>query len=274
MGKRISYFFKKANLVIVHNNDTYTINSIKKLKLKNIYWTNNYKETEFNINYVESNFSFNEEINQILKKIINNFIIYMPCWIVFSEQKTKKNYFHSKGNDIAFQSLIKFVNKYPNTRIILRNKGDDYLNSKKILSSISNKVFYVNTLDKKNLINLMNLSDVILDQFFLGAFGGTAIEAASIGRPLLSFFPNIDLYKDDPYPFLQSTNSEELFKNLEKLYLNKKFRTQYSNDCKNWVIRNHSSDEIKKLGLIFNDIINNKNLSLPKNNGNFYDIIY
>ncbi len=272
-GKNIKRFFKNANVVIFHNNDQPTLNSIKHLRLKNTYWHNMYKQTEFNSSLIDKNYIKNSPYLLKIQNFINgSFSIFMPSHIVFSDEKKIDNYFCTKGNDLVYEAIIRFINRYPKTIFVLRGVGIDTDIAKKILQPIKNNIMYVDTLNKKDFINLMSMFDVIIDNIKIGSFGGISLEAASIGKPLLIDPPNINFYKEDKYPFLENKTSEDIYNNLVKLYENLDFRKNYAELCQKWVLRNHSSNEYLKLTKIIDRLIlENKFLKEAPNNGGYFD---
>lgn len=273
-GLLIRGFFKKADLVVFHNNDIQTLKSIKLLGLKNIYWTNNYKQTEFNKNYIDDNYISNSIFLSNIKNFIGeSFCIFMPSSIDFRKAKKRKNYYNSKGNDLAYEAIIKFVKKFPETKIILRDSGLDATFAKKILKPIKNNIIFIKTLSKKDLINLIYISDVIIDNLKLGAFGGIAIETASISKPLLTLPPNNNFYKYDKHPFLVNKSANDIYKNLLNLYDDKNYRLTYGKLCQKWILRNHSKEEYIKLAKIFDNLILNKSFKIIKNNGGYFEDI-
>lgn len=255
-GELVKKFFKKADKVIIHNYDRFTENAVKELNLKNVYWHNVYVQTEDNYKYLDNkDYKFSSEYMKAIEFIGSSFSIYMPSNIDFIKVRKDDKHFCSKGNDIAYEVFLKFVKKYPDTKIVLRDSGPDKELAKKILDPINQNVLFVGSLNKKELLNLINRVDIIFDQFYLDAFGGIAIETASLNKPLLTLPPSNKFYKNDPHPFLFNSNSEQLFKNLEKLYLDIEYRNQYSKKCKEWVIRNHSKKEMRKLENIIKEIL-------------------
>jgi len=255
-GEIIKKFFLKSNKVIVSNYDRFTQNSIKELNLNNVYFHNFYVQTEDNYKYLDNdNYHFSDNYIKAQEFIKGSFSIYMPSNIDFTEIQNNNKHFCSKGNDIAFEVFLKFINNYPDTKILLRNGGPDLELSKSLLSKIQKSVFFVDILNKKELLNLINKADVIFDQFYLDAFGGIGIEAASLEKPLLTLPPSNHFYKDDPHPFLFNFNSIDLYNNLENLYFDNEYRKKYSKECKDWVFRNHSKKEIFKLEKIIRDTI-------------------
>ena len=271
-GEIVSKFFKKADIVVFHNNDENTLNSIKHLDLQQLYWHNMYKQTEFNESLIDTSYINNSELcKSVLDFIDGSFAIFMPSFIDYKSEQTQDKYFCSKGNDLAYDALIRFVEKHPSTKIVLRGVGIDTEHAKETLNIIKDNVMYVQSLSKKDFINLMSIFDIILDSFKQGAFGGVALEAASIGMPLLTNPPRLDYYPDDKYPFLQNRNSSEIYENLVLLHDDIGFRMKYANLCKDWVIRNHSSNEYVKLGkVIDNYILEGRFEDEKPNNGGFF----
>jgi glycosyltransferase involved in cell wall biosynthesis len=271
-GRIITKFFKKADVLVFHNNDEHTLNSIRYLKLKNVFWQNMYKQTEFNSNLIDLQYQKKVTLYKSIDDFLNkSFSIFMPSFIEFKEKKIRDKYFCSKGNDIAYDALIKFVETHPSVKIVLRGEGVDSSYAKEYLKVIEKNIMFIQTLDRRDFINVLSMFDVVLDQFEVGAFGGIAIEAASIGKPLLTLPPNIEYYKLDKYPFLQNKDSLEICQNLELFLNDRAYMNQYAKLCQEWVLRNNSSKEFTKLGAMIDHYLKNGEIkNYPQNNGSFF----
>lgn len=232
-----------------------------------------YKQTEINSKYINQDYINNSEyLTKFQNFIRGSFSIFMPSHIVFTEEKKNKKYFCTKGNDLAYEAIIRFIRKYPNTKFVLRDEGVDRDLAKKILEPIKNHIMYTHTLNKIDHINLMSMFDVIIDNIKLNTFGGISLEASSIGKPVLIDPPNINFYKKDKYPFLQNKTSNQIYSNLERLYKDINFRKNYAEKCKNWVHRNHSKNEFFKLGEFLENVIKKNRISFKEpNNGGYFN---
>lgn len=95
-----------------------------------------------------------------------------------------------KGNDIMLRAFARVVAQLPKSLLLATTWGADVGRSKVLANElgIGGRVRWLPPLPKRELIDAYRGSDVVLDQFVLGTFGGIAPEAMACARPVVMAF--------------------------------------------------------------------------------------
>ena len=148
----------------------------------------------------------------LIDRIQNKFTFFVPS----------RQDFYWKGSDKILVAFSKLVQQQNDVFLILSGWGNDLQKSKEMVSQL-NLVDYTHFLpyimSKKRLINFYGLVDVVIDQFNLGAYGTSTIEAMACGKPVIM---NCDMNRYAPYfkelpPILTATSTEEIYSQMVKL---------------------------------------------------------
>lgn len=148
----------------------------------------------------------------LIDRIRNNFTFFVPS----------RQDFYWKGSDKILVAFSKLVQQQNDVFLILSGWGNDLQKSKEMVSQL-NLVDYTHFLpyimSKKRLINFYGLVDVVIDQFNLGAYGTSTMEAMACGKPVIM---NCDMNRYAPYfkelpPILTATSTEEIYSQMLKL---------------------------------------------------------
>ncbi len=94
--------------------------------------------------------------------------------------------FQVKKNNIVLEAFKIYKRKGGKGSLILIEHGRDLAKSKKILRGVRD-VLFLPPLNKENLFYFYKLSDLVIDQFSLGAFGLISLEAMYNSKPLLTY---------------------------------------------------------------------------------------
>ena len=98
---------------------------------------------------------------------------------------------------------------------------------------------------KLKLIDYYRSSDVVLDQMVYGYYGATALEAASVGKPIimkLRLEQYNALQNEDVFPVLNVENQQEMNHAILELSLNNEKCEQLGQLCREWVVRVHGEE--------------------------------
>ena len=92
-----------------------------------------------------------------------------------------------KGSHIALEGFRLFSEKYPNARLLLIGWGNDIDRHIRRIEDLglAGKVLWLPPVGKRRLIRYLRSAHVLLDQFVLGYYGMTALEALAVGVPVL-----------------------------------------------------------------------------------------
>ncbi len=130
-------------------------------------------------------------------------------------------------------------------------KGTDFLI--KAVSKIRKEGYnvelkLVKKIENNELKELYKKADVIVDQFLAGWYGGTAVEAMALEKPVIcylnkSLFPFVSWAENIP---IINANSKEIEKNLKWLINNPEEREKISKKSREYVEKYHNPVEIAK----------------------------
>ncbi|CDI06469.1 glycosyltransferase [Candidatus Nitrosotenuis uzonensis] len=152
--------------------------------------------------------------------------------------------FRLKGNDKLIKGYAEFVKNYPESNLIIVDRGIDSHKIHEMVKnlSIEDKVEFIDgPLNASQLLKYYNQSDVIADQFVLGALGSIGWETFSCKKPLLAFANEKqyrDVYGESP-PVVNAFSSKDICISLTKL-TNNEFRKEIGNKGYEWLTKYHS----------------------------------
>jgi glycosyltransferase involved in cell wall biosynthesis len=144
-----------------------------------------------------------------------------------------------KGLQIALEGFARFSRGNPEARLIALGWGAD-LETQRQLSErfgIADKVLVLPTVGKKRLISYLRSADCLLDQFVLGYFGMTALEAMACGVPVIMKLQDaqFDAFSDAGVPpILNSGSVESVAAALTALASDSVFRETASRRSREW----------------------------------------
>jgi glycosyltransferase involved in cell wall biosynthesis len=150
-----------------------------------------------------------------------------------------------KGTDKHIRALP-ILNQVVSGKIVLvmANWGADLQKSKDLAKSmgVDHQIIWVAPMSRLKMIELIQASDVILEQTILPCFGSTAPQALACGVPtLMSYKPDVAAWIfDEPAPLIQAENEVEIADGV-KLALDKDWLAEFKVKARLWVDRYHSS---------------------------------
>lgn len=240
LGLRTLLSYKYADGVIITNADN--IQAAKKLELEN------YMFIPHPINESPLKLLDSMDYDNLYEKYNTDFIAFHP-----SRQHWEKDIRHpdwEKGNDVFIEGFAKFVKeRNPKAKSIFIEWGQKVCESKELIKQlgIEENVIWIKPLHNYAMIRVILSSDVVADQFYLGAFGSTTPKALMCGKPAMLYL-NESLHEwcfDEMPPVLNTVSSEDVFGELTKIYTDKNFAKKLSFDSKNWYMKYHSNELIK-----------------------------
>lgn len=175
--------------------------------------------------------------------------------------------FRLKGNEKLIEGFSQFVTKNKNAELIIVDRGIDSKNVHNLVKKykIQNFVKFIKgPLNSEELLKYYNSSDVIADQFELGALGSIGWEAFSCKKPLLAYVNQTqyeNVYGESP-PIANASNAFEVKNMLEKL-TEKEFCKTLGENGYNWIIKHHSPQIFtKKIIKIYEFILDGKSIEV------------
>ncbi|MGB3368594.1 MAG: hypothetical protein WBA54_13955 [Acidaminobacteraceae bacterium] len=241
--------FKAQKVFLLNTNQ---IKFAEKLKLKNFVYL------PFSIDTSKYFCSINKQSSKL--RILHSCRL---DWIDETRTSIKKN-------DIFFKGFAKFYNeneKYvdENIELIVFKFGtEENINATIQLNKdlgIDNVIKYIEVCDKDLLIEEYSKSDVVIDQFSLGAFGLNFLEAMSCENILITYLDTDDIKKcyDKSPPIFNSKTSDEVCNSIRSIveFSNEEVE-KMKKESRQWIIENHDDNEVVKIIKI---MIEEENLS-------------
>lgn len=152
-----------------------------------------------------------------------------------------------KKNDRFFYALAEFIKEDTNIHAFVLDRGSDRDVAKEIVNNlgIASYVQFLPPMTELERIHYLNMADVILDQFNLGSFGLGALEALSVGKPLITHLRMDCIAKcyDVAPPILYAQTAKEIFLRLLEAR-NLESRQELSRQARQWLIRYHSRQTV------------------------------
>ncbi len=150
-------------------------------------------------------------------------------------------------------------------------KGSHYL--EKAVQELREEGLKISLLRKSQvsndkILNLFDECDLVADQFIAGAYGYTALEGLSRGKPVLCFLRDESMMVEPARAPVVNCHPDNLKENLRWLYLNRQKVGQLSQYCRPYIEKYHSIDAVAaRLGRMylatgqFSDAINERILN-------------
>jgi len=216
-----------------------SVRNVIKLKLKNsvIYRAFPY------INTGLKNILLNKRINS--KKIK----IFHPSHLDWMESDYFEGRNTIKGNDKFLVAIKQLANNgYKNFEVTLLNRGPDKEIAFKFIkdNKLDNYFIIKEHLSRDELFKEMSNSHLLINSFGSGAIGGIAMEALSMGLPVMSHIGDIGkvFYYGNECPIINCFTTEEIYNQLEKILINPSILENISKKSYNWFSMNIDSKYI------------------------------
>jgi glycosyltransferase involved in cell wall biosynthesis len=144
--------------------------------------------------------------------------------------------------------LLKLLRETPNLRIVFLGWGADADRYREEVSraGLGSQVMVLPPVGKSRLIDYYRSADIVLDQFVYGYYGSSALEAASVGKPVIMFIRRDQydaLYRGDSAPVEDATSPEEVVTRLRTLAHDEDLRRSSGARMREWAVRNHGEDK-------------------------------
>jgi len=211
---------------------------IKKLRLKNtIPWRQ----------IVDIDFWKNPIIKKKEDTVLNIFHSTNLIWIPrFEGQRLK-------SNDVVFKGFRKFLDEGGKGKLFFRNRGQNIKETKELIKDLQLQSFVEELSDSPNREEqktVMGKMDIVVDQFGVGNFGLIVLEAMSMGKPVIVYFPDeaAKLSYPEPEkipPVLNASSPDEVAKHLLMMLDVKKLYEQ-SMKSREWVNEYHKPKILAK----------------------------
>ena len=163
-------------------------------------------------------------------------------FFVFSSARADDYY---KASQVGLRGFAEFARKVPGARLVFAAWGTDIDRLRSIASQlgIAERLTFVPLSGKRRLIDYLRSADCLLDQFRVGYFGATGLEAAACGLPVVIRLEHAQydaLCEVSAPPFLNAATSAEVVDALELLARDPDRRHEIAAEHRAWFLNNQS----------------------------------
>lgn len=154
-----------------------------------------------------------------------------------------------KGHNDEFYKMLRIlVRERPSLRFVFLAWGHNADEWRKRIQSegLQKQLILLSPVGKKRLIDYYRSCDIVLDQFVYGYYGATALEAASVGKPVImkiraeQYAP---LYAGDVASVMNVSTPDEIARAIIALADDGRLRAEHGEAMRNWVVRNHGEEK-------------------------------
>ncbi|MFH1021894.1 MAG: glycosyltransferase [Planctomycetota bacterium] len=194
------------------------------------------------------------------RELNSDFLVFHPARQHWDSQRHPD---WEKGNDIFIKGFAKFV-KEVNCRAvaIFVEWGNTVEKSKGLIRElgITENIVWIQPLNAMGMAKYILSTDLLADQFFLGAFGSTLPRALACGKPAMLRL-KVDVHEwcfAEMPPVVNVSNPEEVFSGLVTVFKNKEWVKNTVARGLAWYRRYHSNQVIlERLSKIYESILSN-----------------
>ncbi|MEW6096966.1 MAG: glycosyltransferase [bacterium] len=160
--------------------------------------------------------------------------------------------FYWKGSDKPLRAYARLVQKNKDVYMILTGWGNDIGKSKEMAVQLGIEDylhFLPYALSKGRLLKFYNVADVVIDQFNLGSYGTSTLEAMSCQKPVIMYY-DIEKYKpyfEEPAPILSARTEEEIFQQMVKIVGKREICEEIGEKSREWILNYHGKNNIEKI---------------------------
>jgi len=151
----------------------------------------------------------------------------------------------TKGSQIVIDGFRRFAPRYPGARLVVVNWGRDRARLLEHMrdAGLAERVLVLPLSGKRRLVDCYRSADCVLDQFVLGQYGATALEAMACARPVvmrLELAQYEALCDTGAPPVLEADGAEGVAAHLATLHADAAARRVRGDAARAWFLANHS----------------------------------
>ncbi len=151
-----------------------------------------------------------------------------------------------KGSDIALEGFAAFSRNHPAARLVLTSWGNNEAQSRTRLAElgIAEKVIVEPLCGKARLAKMLRGADAFIEQFVLGYYGASGLEALASGLPVIMRLERAQydaLVPAGAPPVLDAQDAAEVAAHLSQLYADPARRADIAGASRDWFMRTHAS---------------------------------
>ncbi|MGE0767631.1 MAG: glycosyltransferase, partial [Hyphomicrobiaceae bacterium] len=150
-----------------------------------------------------------------------------------------------KGAQVALEGFARFASKAPTARLVMLGWGSDENAAKQRLQElgVADKVLILPIVGKARLARYLRAADCLIEQFVLGYFGASALEAMASGLPVIMRLERAqyDALSHAGAPqVLDAASADAVAHHLARLYGDASFRHAAGEALRSWFMAAHA----------------------------------
>lgn len=179
----------------------------------------------------------------------DDLLVFMPSHLDWGVVDNAPGRSSTKGNDRLIRAFVRFLSSGGKGHLLMLDRGPDRDTAHRLVETlgIAAHVTFRPHMSKAELVAHMNMADAVADQFDVGSFGTTGLEAMACGKPLLI---RIDpalaarCYAEPP-PLMNVRTEDEILAALWAVS-ERDFRRDLGARARDWVVRFHDEDMVAR----------------------------
>jgi len=153
---------------------------------------------------------------------------------------------HWKGAQHALEGFQRFAADAPQARLVIVGWGDDleFARSCAVEWGLEQRILFLPTLGKRRLIRCLQAADVVIEQFVLGYYGASGLEAMACGKPTIMRIERDQydaLVDAGAPPTLDAETSTDVERHLSRLYGDRNLCRAIGGQTREWFLAAQSS---------------------------------
>jgi hypothetical protein len=177
---------------------------------------------------------------KLLKQLNCDFLFFCPTrhdWVEGAG-------FNDKANEIFIMALADMRRKGLKVGAIFCEWGGNVKESKEMINiqGLLPHVHWVRPLAMVPFARMAKASDIVVDQFKIGSFGGVMFKSMAIGLPVLTYINKVKILEQyaEPPPVINCSSRNDIVREITALYENREKLREISILSMKWISKFHS----------------------------------
>ena len=192
-------------------------------------------------------FNVDKTRKNLLTLLDSDFLFFHPTRHDFLKKNGKG--YADKANDKFLRVFVKLRKQGLRIGLITCDWGENVIESKKILSNFEKNVYWEKPFNILKFKLMCNISDVVVDQFKLGSFGGVVFKALATGTPVLTYLEKKQIYKQFKIipPVINCKSEKEIEHEIKKIFKNVSLLKDLGSKSEKWIKKYHGKAQTVNL---------------------------
>ncbi|MEI2738958.1 MAG: glycosyltransferase [Chitinophagaceae bacterium] len=208
---------------------------------------------KFNNNFLEK---ISTENHEKIKKF--KFKIFLPSRLMIEKNDVLVNAGQWKGNEMILKGLRCFIDKYNMKDICIMLPDRVYSKDADLFKKIAQELQVQDNVvwikgqtsegfNKEEMVALYSCSDLVADEFGVGAFGSIVVEAAACSRPIMCYVDETIMKQLYPWhPIISVNTPDKIADEIAKLYFDNEHPKRVALESRRWAEEFHSQENAGK----------------------------